>query len=132
MVSTEHEDGRIVIPAKVRRHLNLKPGDTLVAESDGQSLLLRSYDQVLQATQEFFRQFVPPGTSAVEELIAERRAEAAREDGEAGVRPVSRRAPAGVRAVVSVAVLSAAVSSASPAGAAAVAVFVSCPVAVGS
>lgn len=87
------EDGRVVIPARVRRELKLKPGDTLVAESDGQSLLLRSYDQVLQETQEYFRQFVPPVTSVVDELIAERRDEAAHEDDEAAVRPVARPVP---------------------------------------
>jgi AbrB family looped-hinge helix DNA binding protein len=87
------EDGRVVIPARVRRDLNLKPGDTLVAESDGQSLLMRSYDQVLQETQEFFRQFLVPGTSVVDELFAERREEAAREDAEAADRLPSHPVP---------------------------------------
>lgn len=87
------EDGRVVIPAHVRRELGIKPGDTLVAESDGQSLLLRSYDHVLKETQEFFRQFVPPGTSVVDELIADRRAEAAREEAEATPRPVDQSQP---------------------------------------
>ncbi|HEX4607146.1 MAG TPA: AbrB/MazE/SpoVT family DNA-binding domain-containing protein [Urbifossiella sp.] len=77
------EDGRIVIPAPVRRELGLKPGDTVVAESDGHSLLLRSYDQVVKDTQNFFRQFIPPGTSLVDELIADRRAESAREEANA-------------------------------------------------
>ena len=81
------EDGRVVIPAKVRRKLNLKPGDTLVAEADGDSLLLRSYDQVLRETQDYFRQFVPPGASPVDGLIADRRAEAAREEAESAARP---------------------------------------------
>jgi AbrB family looped-hinge helix DNA binding protein len=76
------EDGRIVIPAPARKELALKPGDTVVIESDGNSLLLRSYDEVIKETQTFFRQFVPPGVSVVDELIAERRDEAAREDAE--------------------------------------------------
>ena len=73
-------DGRVVIPAPVRKELGLHPGDNLVVESDGQSLLLRSADQVLRETQDYFRQFVAPGTSPVDELIADRRADAVREN----------------------------------------------------
>jgi AbrB family looped-hinge helix DNA binding protein len=76
------DDGRVVIPAPMRKELGLRPGDTLVVESDGHSLLLRSYDEVLKETQEFFRQFIPPGLCLSDELIAERRAEAAREQAE--------------------------------------------------
>jgi AbrB family looped-hinge helix DNA binding protein len=46
------EDGRLVIPAPLRNELGLHPGDTIVIESDGDSLLLRGYDRVLQETQE--------------------------------------------------------------------------------
>ncbi len=87
------EDGRVVIPASVRKELNLKPGDTLVAESDGHSLLLRSFDQVVKETQDFFRQFATPGVSVVDELIAERRAEAAREEEETAAWLAGRREP---------------------------------------
>jgi AbrB family looped-hinge helix DNA binding protein len=76
------EDGRVVIPAECRKRFGFQPGDTLVIESDGDSLLVRSYDQVLKETQDYFRQFVPPGSSVVDDLIAERRAEAAREEAE--------------------------------------------------
>jgi AbrB family looped-hinge helix DNA binding protein len=75
-------DGRIVIPAPARKELDLKPGDTVVIESDGHRLLLRSYAEILKETQAYFRQFVPPGVSVVDELIAERRAEAAKENAE--------------------------------------------------
>jgi AbrB family looped-hinge helix DNA binding protein len=87
------EDGRLVIPAPLRKSLNLKPGDTLVVESDGDSLLVRGYDQVLRETQEFFRQFVPPGTSVVDELIADRRAEATRELAETDSPPIQHPKP---------------------------------------
>jgi AbrB family looped-hinge helix DNA binding protein len=73
-------DGRIVIPATARKELGLKSGDTLVLESDGTSLLIRSVDVVLHETQEYFRQFLKPGESVVDELIADRRAEAVREE----------------------------------------------------
>lgn len=82
---TEHvkmnDDGRIVIPAAARRELGLKPGDTLVVECDGDSLLVRGYDAVVRETQDYFRQFADGG-NAVDELIADRRAEAAREEAE--------------------------------------------------
>ena len=72
-------DGRVVIPATFRKEIGIRAGDTLVLESDGDSLLVRSYDQVLKETQDYFRRFVSPGASPVDELIADRRAEAARE-----------------------------------------------------
>jgi AbrB family looped-hinge helix DNA binding protein len=86
------DDGRVVIPATMRKELGLRPGDTLVVESDGHSLLLRSYDEVLKETQDYFRQFAP-GLSLVDELIAYRRAEAAREDAETAEWLASHRKP---------------------------------------
>ena len=78
--ATLGEDGRLVIPAAARRELNLKPGEPLLVESDGESLIVRSYESVLRETQGYFRQFLPDGTSVVDELIADRRAEAARDE----------------------------------------------------
>jgi AbrB family looped-hinge helix DNA binding protein len=37
------EDGRLDIPAALRKDLGLHPGDTVVLESDGYRLLLRGY-----------------------------------------------------------------------------------------
>ena len=81
------EDGRIVIPAAARRELGLVPGQTLVLESDGDTLLIRSGDAVLRDTQDYFRRFAAPGVSVVDDLIAERRFDAAREESEAGAAP---------------------------------------------
>ena len=78
------EDGRIVIPAAARRELGLTPGQTLVLESDGDTLLIRTGDAVLRDTQGYFRRFAAPGVSVVDDLIADRRAEAAVEESEAG------------------------------------------------
>lgn len=80
---TEHvklgPDGRIVLPAALRKSVGLFPGDTLVVESDGDSLLVRKLDALLRETQDYFRGFVPAGVSLADELIADRRAEAAHE-----------------------------------------------------
>lgn len=73
-------DGRIVVPVAARRELGLKAGDVLTIESDGTSLLIRSFETVIQETQAYFRQFVTPGESQVDLLIAERRAEAVRDE----------------------------------------------------
>ncbi len=72
-------DGRIVIPAALRKSVGLRPGDTIVIESDGDSLLVRSFEVVIRETQYYFRQFPSCDGSEVDALIAERRAEAARE-----------------------------------------------------
>jgi AbrB family transcriptional regulator (stage V sporulation protein T) len=73
-------DGRIVIPIAARRENHWKAGQCLVVESDGTSLLIRSYDDVLRETQAYFSQFATPGVSQVDALFAERREEFAREE----------------------------------------------------
>lgn len=75
-------DGRLVIPAALRKEIGLKPGDTVVIESDGDSLLLRSYERVLREVQDSFAPYRLPGVSAADELICERRAEAVAEEAE--------------------------------------------------
>jgi AbrB family looped-hinge helix DNA binding protein len=74
------EDGRLVIPATLRKELGLRPGDTVVIESDGDSLLLRGYDRVLHEVQESFAPCRVAGINVADELIAERRVEAAAEN----------------------------------------------------
>ncbi|RUL89432.1 AbrB/MazE/SpoVT family DNA-binding domain-containing protein [Tautonia sociabilis] len=73
------DDGRVVIPSSLRRELNIKPGDTLVLESDGDSLLVRGYEQVLKEVQSAFADVAPPGALLSEELLRDRRDEATRE-----------------------------------------------------
>jgi AbrB family looped-hinge helix DNA binding protein len=73
------EDGRVVIPSSLRKELGIKPGDTLVLESDGNSLLVRGYEQVLQEVQDAFAGTAPPGLLLSEELLGDRRDEADRE-----------------------------------------------------
>ena len=76
------DDGRVVIPATFRKQPGFHPGDTVVIEQDGDAVKISSYAQVLKEVQEHFRQYVKPGQSVVDELIAERRAEAAQEEAE--------------------------------------------------
>lgn len=73
--------GRLVLPAEVRRRLKLRQGDELVVtvQPDG-SLRLASTRQVVRETRGLYRARTG-GRSLVDELIAERRAEARRENG---------------------------------------------------
>jgi len=73
--------GRVVIPADVRRHLGLKVGDTLLYQVQGESLLLEKRETVLARLKASFDD-VPRDVSLVDELLAERRAEAEREEQE--------------------------------------------------
>jgi AbrB family looped-hinge helix DNA binding protein len=74
-------DGRIVIPAELRQALNLKDGDSLMAEvADGEIHLLTTAAEV-RRDQALVRRYVPEGVSLVDELIAERRQDAERENG---------------------------------------------------
>lgn len=70
--------GRIVVPATLRRHLGIEAGDVLVARADDGRLVLEPRDAILAQIQRLF-DHVPPEVSLVDELLAERREEAARE-----------------------------------------------------
>jgi AbrB family looped-hinge helix DNA binding protein len=71
--------GRILIPAKVRKAMGIKPGDRLVLRLEDEELRISSLDRAIRRAQEIVRKYNPTGRSLVDELIAERRAEAGRE-----------------------------------------------------
>ena len=72
--------GRIVLPSSIRSALGLEPGTRMLvsAEDDG-SLTLRPYRAVAEESRGLFSGLVKGG-SLVDELLAERRAEADREE----------------------------------------------------
>lgn len=70
--------GRIVIPAPLRRELHLKTGDELVARIDEGRLILETREAALARIQALFKS-VAKGRSLVDDLFAERREEARRE-----------------------------------------------------
>lgn len=72
--------GRIVVPAALRKEMGLKPGDCLIARRDGDCLILEPASVIRNRLQQRFRN-VPGQTSLVDELIAERRREAQVEAG---------------------------------------------------
>lgn len=73
------DGGKLVIPASFRRELGIQVGDTVVMELVDGELRVRSRDAAIAAIQNLVRGFVPEGVSVVDELIADRRAEAAKE-----------------------------------------------------
>jgi AbrB family looped-hinge helix DNA binding protein len=72
--------GRIVIPASIRKALNIQTGATLVARIEDGRLVLETQNQLLnQFYSRFAQARMQPGESIVDELIAEHRSESARE-----------------------------------------------------
>jgi AbrB family looped-hinge helix DNA binding protein len=75
------KSGRILIPAAVRRTLGLAEGSMVVVkvESSGEIGII-SRSQALAKAREDLRKHIPPGRDLVEELIQDRRREAAEMD----------------------------------------------------
>jgi AbrB family looped-hinge helix DNA binding protein len=72
--------GRIVIPASIRKALNIQTGATLVARIEDGRLVLETQNQLLnQFYSRFAQARMQQGESIVDELIAEHRSESARE-----------------------------------------------------
>jgi AbrB family looped-hinge helix DNA binding protein len=71
--------GRLVIPAEIRRELGLEEGEPVVMRVEDGELRIWSVSEGIRRVQERMKPYVIPGQSIVDELIAERRAEAARE-----------------------------------------------------
>lgn len=70
-----NKQGRLVVPAELRRELGIEPGSSLVAYSDHGRLVIESWDHLADRLQAEVAQHVPSGVSLVDELIAERRME---------------------------------------------------------
>jgi AbrB family looped-hinge helix DNA binding protein len=73
--------GRVVLPSVIRTKLNLRPGSRLLlsTEEDG-SLRLRPYRSVADQSRGMLSGLEPDEQSMVDELLLERRREAALED----------------------------------------------------
>jgi len=74
-----NENGRVVIPAAFRKVLGINVGDEVVLRIEDDELRISTLKQRLEQAQRLVRQHVKPGTSLVDELLAERREAARRE-----------------------------------------------------
>ena len=73
-------NGRVVIPAAMRAALGLSAGGKVRARIEDGALVLETLDAVIRRTQALAARYNPEGSpSPVDELIAERRAEALNE-----------------------------------------------------
>lgn len=72
--------GRAVIPVALRTQLDIREGDQLIWRAEGDQLVVTTRRAQLKKAQALFQRCVPADApSAADELMAERRAEAARE-----------------------------------------------------
>jgi antitoxin component of MazEF toxin-antitoxin module len=73
-------DGTLPLPPEIVAVLNAEPGRRVFAKIDDGRLILMSPEAALAEAQALVRKYVPAGRSLSDELIADRRAEAAREE----------------------------------------------------
>ena len=71
--------GRVVIPAEYRRALGLREGDEVMLQLDDGSLRILTRSEAIRRAQELVTKRTKGERSLVDELTADRRAEAARE-----------------------------------------------------
>ena len=74
------KSGRVLIPAEIRRQLNLKAGSEILLRVDDTGLTLGTREQALDRIRKRLREFIPPDRILSEELIQERRAEFEKEN----------------------------------------------------
>jgi AbrB family looped-hinge helix DNA binding protein len=73
------QNGRVVIPAAFRRALGINAGDVVLLRVEADELRLTTLKKRIERAQKRARQYLKPGVSLVDELIAERREAAKRE-----------------------------------------------------
>ncbi len=71
--------GRIVVPARFRKSLGLEPGDPVTVTLEGDVLRVRTIQAAREKARSIMRKKNPKKRSLVDELIAERRSEAAKD-----------------------------------------------------
>jgi antitoxin PrlF len=67
------ENGRIVIPVKMRKILGVETGDEVILQPEENTVRITTRRQRIEEARRQIRRYIKPGTNAVDELIAERR-----------------------------------------------------------
>ena len=68
-----NQNGRVVIPSSFRKALGIKVGDEVVLRIEDDELRITTLQRRIQKAQRRARRYLKPGTSLVDELLAERR-----------------------------------------------------------
>jgi AbrB family looped-hinge helix DNA binding protein len=68
-----NENGRVVIPSSFRKALGIQVGDEVVLRIEDDELRITTQQRRIQRAQRRAQQYLKPGTSLVDELLAERR-----------------------------------------------------------
>jgi bifunctional DNA-binding transcriptional regulator/antitoxin component of YhaV-PrlF toxin-antitoxin module len=71
---TMSSGGRLVIPVEMRRQLGLEEGVAVRLKVNGSALSIQTVPESVQNARAIVAKYVKPGTSLVDELIADRRA----------------------------------------------------------
>lgn len=71
--------GRVLIPAELRRALGLEPGAPVTITLVGCELRIMTIDEGIRRAQDLVRKYIPAGRMLSDELIADRRAEVAKD-----------------------------------------------------
>jgi AbrB family looped-hinge helix DNA binding protein len=69
------KSGRIIVPAKLRKELDIRPGDEIVMRLEEGQIRLIPLRQAVKQAQKIVREYVPQSASLVDDLIRERRHE---------------------------------------------------------
>jgi bifunctional DNA-binding transcriptional regulator/antitoxin component of YhaV-PrlF toxin-antitoxin module len=77
-----NEEGRLVIPAAYRKLCGLGTGQEVMLRATQDGLLITTFDKALQRFQDDVAALVGPNVSLADELIADRRKEAATAGGQ--------------------------------------------------
>ena len=72
--------GRVVIPAEFRKALGLKEGDEVVVSQDDHGLRITPLRDAIRRAQDYFAALAPLEVRLSDELLRDRRDEAARDD----------------------------------------------------
>jgi AbrB family looped-hinge helix DNA binding protein len=74
-----NDDGRVLVPAAMRKALGIRPGQTVTLTLEDDAIRLSTVQRQVRRAQQQLRRYLPEGTSLVDELLSERRREARRE-----------------------------------------------------
>ena len=74
-----NENGRVVIPVEFRRALGVDAGDEVILTWKDDEIRITTHRRRIERAQRRARQYVKPGVSLSDELVAERREAAKRE-----------------------------------------------------